>query len=108
MIVLVIFEKLSRFWLASDWRQIYGADRTAHTVHCQKNFIRKFSYKGNNTGKLKMYKKANLNILFWGDNRFLHLFLLNYTQILVYCDIKTLLVKYVLNFFYTVHFYYML
>jgi hypothetical protein len=49
--VLVIFEKLPRFQLSSDWRQIFAADRMAHTEHCKKIFS---SYKGINIGKLKM------------------------------------------------------
>jgi hypothetical protein len=35
-IVLVKFDILLRFRLSSDQRQIFGADRTAHTVHYKK------------------------------------------------------------------------
>jgi hypothetical protein len=46
-----------------------------------------------------MYKKQFLNLLFWGDNRFPHLILMNYTQIVVYFDIKNIIGKICFEFF---------
>ncbi len=85
---------MSRFQLSSDGRQIFAADRTAHTVHCQKkisqNFQKCSSYKGINIGKLKMWKKSIFELVyFYEDNRFSHWILLNNTQMLEYFDIES-------------------
>jgi hypothetical protein len=69
--MLVIYEKLQRFQLSSDRRQIFAADRTAHTVHCQKilfeNFQKCSSFKGINTGRLKMCKKTIFELMFFNE-----------------------------------------
>ncbi len=41
------FEKVPRAWICSDQRQISAENRTAHTVHCQKEFF-EFISKMNN------------------------------------------------------------
>jgi hypothetical protein len=68
-IVLVIFEKLLRFQLSSDRRQIFATDCTAHTVHCPKIFFENFKqfsyYKGISIGKLKMCKTAIFELIFF-------------------------------------------
>ena len=81
---------MPRFQLSSDGCQIFAADGTAHTVHCQKkNFQKCSSYKGINIGKLKMWKKSIFELVyFYEDNRFSHWILLNNTQIFVYSDIE--------------------
>jgi hypothetical protein len=85
MIVLVIFEKLPRFRLSFDRRQVFGADHTAHMYYTLSKkfvqFIKKCSpYKGIIIGKLKRCIKQFLNLFLFVKIFILPGCLFNYTQ----------------------------